>query len=63
MTGLEPATTRPPDVYANQLRYIPYFLKASAKLVFYYETTKFPDNFLHKTSSFFTPLIHMNEYL
>ncbi len=23
MTGLEPATTRPPDVYANQLRYIP----------------------------------------
>ena len=25
MTGLEPATTRPPDVYANQLRYIPYF--------------------------------------
>ena len=25
MTGLEPATTRPPDVYANQLRYIPWF--------------------------------------
>ncbi|CCZ14288.1 unknown [Prevotella sp. CAG:487] len=27
MTGLEPATTRPPDVYANQLRYIPFFQK------------------------------------
>ncbi len=23
MTGLEPATTRPPDAYANQLRHIP----------------------------------------
>ena len=23
VTGLEPATSRPPDVYANQLRYTP----------------------------------------
>ena len=28
MTRLELATTRPPDVYANQLRYIPLFAKA-----------------------------------
>ena len=26
MTGLEPATSRPPDACANQLRYIPLFL-------------------------------------
>ncbi len=26
MTGLEPATSRPPDACANQLRYIPFFL-------------------------------------
>ena len=26
MTRLELATTRPPDVYANQLRYIPILL-------------------------------------
>ena len=26
MTGLEPATSRPPDACANQLRYIPNFL-------------------------------------
>ena len=24
MTGLEPATSRPPDACANQLRYIPF---------------------------------------
>ena len=28
MTGLEPATSRPPDACANQLRYIPCFCKA-----------------------------------
>ena len=27
MTGFEPATTRPPDVYATGLRYIPIFYK------------------------------------
>ena len=32
MTGLEPATTRPPDVYANQLRYIPLLCKSGAKV-------------------------------
>ena len=30
MTGLEPATTRPPDVYANQLRYIPFSLRVQS---------------------------------
>ena len=29
MTRLELATTRPPDVYANQLRYIPIVLPLS----------------------------------
>ncbi len=28
MTGFEPATTRPPDVYATGLRYIPIFISA-----------------------------------
>ncbi len=39
MTGLEPATSRPPDACANQLRYIPkplfkklLFPKANAKV-------------------------------
>ncbi|MEY4216539.1 MAG: hypothetical protein RLZZ68_995 [Bacteroidota bacterium] len=27
MTGFEPATTRPPDVYATGLRYIPMLQK------------------------------------
>ncbi len=27
MTGFEPATTRPPDVYATGLRYIPLITK------------------------------------
>ena len=45
MTGLEPATSRPPDACANQLRYIPYFLKASAKLALKIETAKFICNF------------------
>ena len=38
MTRLELATTRPPDVYANQLRYFPLFQteyksESNAKLV------------------------------
>ena len=52
MTGLEPATTRPPDVYANQLRYIPCFLKASAKVMTYCDITKFMFNFLYGMNLF-----------
>lgn len=33
MTGFEPATLRPPDVYATRLRHIPN--NAVAKLTFY----------------------------
>ena len=43
MTGLEPATSRPPDACANQLRYIPqpaFIGLAVAKLLTYYETSK-----------------------
>lgn len=39
-TRLELATTRPPDAYANQLRYFPILLKSIAKLVQIVETTK-----------------------
>ncbi len=28
VTGLEPATSRPPDAYSNQLSYTPFFSKA-----------------------------------
>ena len=56
MTGLEPATTRPPDVYANQLRYIPnpacikwiHLLLADAKLHTYRESCKLFARFLSK---------------
>ena len=42
MTGFEPATTRPPGVYATGLRYIPYFsfLKADAKIMEVFEVYK-----------------------
>ncbi len=50
MTGLEPATSRPPDVCANQLRYIPnnlqFFRKACAKVRVFCETSKYISNFL-----------------
>ena len=52
MTGLEPATSRPPDACANQLRYIPYSLKASAKIATYSELTKQKRNFLQKNLRF-----------
>ena len=56
MTGLEPATTRPPDVYANQLRYIPnpactkwiHLFLADAKLHTYRESCKLFARFLSK---------------
>ena len=48
MTGLEPATSRPPDACANQLRYIPMlFLKAVAKLHNLFEPTKFLGDYFH----------------
>ena len=34
MTGFEPATTRPPDVYATGLRYIPIFCKGINRTLF-----------------------------
>ncbi len=34
MTGFEPATTRPPDVYATGLRYIPNFHKDKGYVIF-----------------------------
>ena len=41
MIRLELTTTRPPDVYANQLRYIPIlvcaFLNAAAKLDIFFQ--------------------------
>ncbi len=52
MTRLELATSRPPDACANQLRYIPYFLKASAKIATYSELTKQKRNFLQKNLRF-----------
>ena len=59
MTGLEPATSRPPDACANQLRYIPIDIKrktndretlgvsvfATAKVLTYYENCKFSNIF------------------
>ena len=44
MTGLEPATSRPPDACANQLRYIPplcFFSFAGAKVHTICENHKF----------------------
>lgn len=44
MTGLEPATSRPPDACANQLRYIPiasFFNLAGAKLDNKFDSAKF----------------------
>ena len=52
MTRLELATSRPPDVCANQLRYIPCFLKASAKLHTCIETAKFIGDFYSKKVHF-----------
>lgn len=46
MTGLEPATSRPPDACANQLRYIPS-LFAGAKVHTYYDICKLLGVFLH----------------
>ncbi len=46
MTGLEPATSRPPDACANQLRYIPS-LFAGAKVRTYYDICKLLCVFLH----------------
>ena len=46
MTGLEPATSRPPDACANQLRYIPSLL-AGAKVHTYYDICKLLGVFLH----------------
>ncbi len=39
MTGFEPATTRPPGVYATGLRYIPFnsFFKADAKILYVFD--------------------------
>jgi hypothetical protein len=34
MTGFEPATTRPPAVYATGLRHIPFFLRLQRKYIF-----------------------------
>lgn len=45
MTGLEPATSRPPDACANQLRYIPS-LFAGAKVHTYYDICKLLGIFL-----------------
>ena len=53
MTGLEPATSRPPDACANQLRYIPkpcalkaFAFLATAKIVTICEITKLFREFL-----------------
>ena len=35
MTGFEPATTRPPDVYATGLRYIPISIKWGKNTTFF----------------------------
>ena len=45
MTGLEPATTRPPDVYANQLRYIPFCLRVQSYTLLPRKTNFLPSFF------------------
>ncbi len=37
MTGFEPATLRPPDVYATRLRHIPIFEVQIKGLIFYFQ--------------------------
>ena len=50
MTGFEPATTRPPDVYSTKLSYIPFFLRSCKGTTFFF-SNKFSFTQIFKNSA------------
>ena len=53
MTGFEPATTRPPDVYSTGLSYIPSFFELRCKGTYLWGFCKFSSSFFVLIMSFF----------